>query len=295
MRKLSLAVSIIFLVSLAGATTIQDEEVTVDLADSSVHVDIKVKELTSSKFSYITSYSVSSVSATSNGEKLECDIQPLQIGSEIKCEPPRKQNFTVSLDFRGNGFVTSQQSIKKFDYTQSIYRPTDRYSLKVILPKGAGILEDENVSTAVINPPNAEKGSNGRRIFVKWTVTPELGETLQFQAIYEDFGQPVDYLKYGIIAAIVLFTGFLSYLGFRRFNRENIENIYGELSDDQLEVIELLRENDGQMLQKDVVEKSDYSKAKISGVVSELVEEEIIVKEKKGRSNQLSISKNYRA
>ncbi len=295
MRKLSLAVSIIFLLSMAGATTIGSEEVTVDLSDSSVHVDIEVKELTSSKLSYITSYSAHDVSATSGGETLNCEVQGLQIGSEITCEPPRQHNFTVSLDFRGTDFVSNQQNIKVFRYTQSIYRPTDSYSLKVILPKGTGVLQNENVSTAVISPPDAERGSNGRRIFVKWTTNPDLGETLQFQAIYEDFARPFDYVKYGILAASLLLVGFFSYLGFRRFNRENIENVYEELSEDEIEVIELLRENEGQMLQKDVVEKSDYSKAKISGVVSELVDKEVISKEKKGRSNQLSISKNYSA
>ena len=56
----------------------------------------------------------------------------------------------------------------------------------------------------------------------------------------------------------------------------------------------MLKNSEGEMLQKDIVEQTDYSKAKISGVVKTLVEQEIVTKEKEGRSNKVSLKKEYR-
>jgi uncharacterized membrane protein len=59
-------------------------------------------------------------------------------------------------------------------------------------------------------------------------------------------------------------------------------------------VLDTVRENDNSMLQKDIVDESEYSKAKISSVISELEEKGIVKKSKEGRSNKISISRKYR-
>lgn len=294
MRKFIAACFILFFVSASAATTIQSEEVRVDLADSSVEVDMEVKELTSERLSYLTSYPVENVEARIEDQEISCDVMRLQIGSEIGCEAPQKQNFTVHLEFEASGLVEPRQRINMFRYTQNFYRPTNEFQLRVVLPKGAGLLNGENPSVSVISPANAETGSNGRRIFVEWNREPELGETVSFQVAYEKFFSPVN-LRQGvalvIVAAVLLIAGRSAYL---RVNREDIENVYEDLNEDEIEVVELLRENEGEMLQKEVVEQLDYSKAKVSGVVSGLVEKGILVKQKEGRSNRLSISRGYR-
>ncbi|MEF8847451.1 MAG: MarR family transcriptional regulator, partial [Candidatus Paceibacterota bacterium] len=66
-----------------------------------------------------------------------------------------------------------------------------------------------------------------------------------------------------------------------------------EVDSDQEMVINMLKENEGRMLQKDIVDKSDYSKAKISGVVKELEEKDIISKEKEGRSNKVVLKDKF--
>ncbi len=293
MRKLLAALILVSLVSVAGATTIGSESTVIDLEDSSVKVQIKVDELTTQQFTYITSYEISNVQADSGGEILECSVNNLPVGSEILCEPPAENNFTVELSFQGDGLVSHQGETRIFRYSQSIYRPTNNYSLQVILPQGAGLLEEGNLSTPVVSPESGQVSSNGRRIFVTWKQNPQLGENVRFQVVYERFSNGVNYLYYGFIAAGVLILLLIVYLFYRRWNRESIESVYGELSEDEIEVIEILRGNDGTMLQKDIVNETLYSKAKISGIVSSLVENDIITKEKEGRSNKLSISRQY--
>lgn len=285
-----------FLVASAGATTIQDEDVTIDLTESSVTVDIFVAKLTSSEFSYIASNRINRLNARVNGKEVDCDITQLQVGSEIKCPSDVKNNFTVFLNYTAEGTVSTIDNARIFRYSHSVYRPTRNYHLKVLLPRGAGIVDQQNVSTPVVSPENAEIGSNGRQILVEWEEKPELGDNLQFQVVYEEFSEPQgpDLYRIGLVATGLLMIGAISFLVFRYLSRENIENVYDELSGDEIDVIEMLVENDGSMLQKDIVSESDYSKAKISGVVSDLVDKEVVAKHKEGRSNMLSISKKYR-
>jgi len=54
-----------------------------------------------------------------------------------------------------------------------------------------------------------------------------------------------------------------------------------------------LKDENGSMLQKDIVNESEYSKAKISGVVSSLDEKGLITKKKEGRSNRIKIKDNF--
>lgn len=294
MRKFILAVFFVLFVSTAASTTIQHENVTVDLRESSVSADIQVEDLTSSSFSYITSYPVGDVDVEIAGSEVPCEVQSLQVGSDISCETSLRKNFTVSMDFKGEGFVTENPGFSTFNYQHSVYRPTDHYQLMVILPEGTGVLRESNSSSTVVSPQDHDKGTlSGRTFFVKWDANPQLGETLTFEASYETLSEQQDYsgILLGAIGTLIAIS--LCYLGWRMYIQEPIESVYGEIDEDEKDVLELIQQNDGQMLQKDIVKESDYSKAKISGVVKGLVEKGVLKKEKEGRSNRLKIPKKY--
>lgn len=293
MKKFLIPVLALFLASSAAATTIQSENITVDLENSEATADIYVEDLTSSAFTYITSYPVQNVNVKAAGRELECETTSLQIGTEINCETDLRKNFIVHMNFTGQGFITRRGEAEIFNYAHSVYRPTNEYRLKVILPSGTGLIDQQNSSTPVVSPTDYELGSNGRKIFVEWNENPKIGETLRFTLVYENFSSTVNYIKIiSVVLSATLLIG-ISYTVWKRKNRDHIEEIYDELSEDEIDVIELIRENNGRMLQKDVVNSSEYSKAKISGVVSGLVDKEILDKEKEGRSNKLTISKKF--
>jgi uncharacterized membrane protein len=291
MRKLSAVALAIFLISGAAATTIESESLTLDIESSEATAEVKVAELTSSSFTYITSSQIEDVSATANGEELDCTVETLALGDEIVCETDLRENFTVELDYTFSGLVSNGGELKTFRYSHPIYRPTQEFNLRVELPEGTGIAQQSSENP--INPADGSVGSDGRAIYVEWSKEPQIGDTLNFSVEYENLNSSQDYagIILGLVAGVVIVT--LIYLYWRRRNTESIESIYPDLSDDQREVVELLEENQGEMLQKDVVNSSDYSKAKISGLVSELVEKEVIEKEKEGRSNKLKISSKY--
>ncbi|MBC5793092.1 MAG: hypothetical protein H8Z69_03570 [Nanohaloarchaea archaeon] len=294
MRKTALIVGLIFMTAAASATIVESEEVNVDLASGDVEVDLYIQELTSSSISYTTSYNIEDVEASINGQELDCSTESLQFGSEISCDTEMRDNFSVKLNFSSDNLVSTRQNANILRYSHSVYRPTQEYRMRVLLPQGTGLLDEDEVSIPVVSPEDYRTGSNGRRIFVEWDQNPQLGDTLNFQIVYDKYensnGFPVA-MALSILTTLIV-AG-LGYFGYKRLNRESVESVYDQLSSDEIDVIELLRENEGEMLQKDVVDRSDYSKAKISGVVSELVDKEIVTKEKEGRSNKLRIVSKY--
>lgn len=297
MRKIFLAVAVFLLISTASATTISDEDVVIDLQNDKITADIHVELLTSSAFSYTTTGNVETVNATIDGEKVECQTSNLALGSEIECPTEKKRNFTVKLEYQSQGLISKQDGVNVFRYRHPVYRPTESYSLEVMLPAGTALLDRENASQQVISPQNYETSSNGRRISVNWDLNPELGETLSFFTLYQDFStEEQSSINYTVIAQIlgVLFILTLGTAVFLRHKRSDLSETYEDMSDDQKEVLKLIEDNEGEYLQKDLVKELDYSKAKISGVVSDLVDEGVLKKTKEGRSNKLSISRKFR-
>ena len=285
----------------ASATVVTQEDVKVDLENSRVQVDLRVQELTSTHLTYFTTYRIDDVEVSADGERLNCDVDSSSIESEISCDINQTENFHAHFNFTTERLVQDEQDRHVFEYTQDFIRPTLNYSLSVTLPQGNIVAEQEDVSRPVITPSGAEISTNGQLITVKWNVRPPEGETLlgdttNFNILYRTIseedqnGIPIETIFVGLVLAVLVVTAIA--LG-RRFFRKSVEDEFDELSDDQIELIDLLRENEGSMLQKDIVNTMDYSKAKVSGIVKELVENEILEKEKEGRSNRLKISRKY--
>ncbi|MFB6202891.1 MAG: helix-turn-helix transcriptional regulator [Candidatus Nanohaloarchaea archaeon] len=286
------------LASTVSATSVASQSIRVDLADTSVHVDMEIQSLTSSRFSYVTSYPVRDLEVRLNGERVDCEVRDLKVGDEVLCDTELKDNISVQINYDSGGMVDSRQSVKIFRYSESVLRPTKNYSLQVVLPQGMTIADNQTIPQPVIEPAYGRAGSKGgKRIFVRWSAHPELGESLDFQLIYEG-GSPEpesggDPIWIGVLVGALL-VGIAGFLFRRYFLMEDISNVYEDLAEDQTEILDVILDADGEILQKDVVERSQYSKAKVSGTVSELVEEGIVEKEKEGRSNKLTIAGRYR-
>ncbi|MFB6241466.1 MAG: helix-turn-helix transcriptional regulator [Candidatus Nanosalina sp.] len=297
MKKILAVIAVILLTSTVTATTIAFEDVRIDLSDNSVKTTVKVQKLTSTAFTYTSSYNIENFNATMETKPLDCEITDITPGNRIICDVEDRENFTVHLRYTANNLISEQSGVKVFRYRHPIYRPTKNYRLEVILPRGGVLLENSNTSTQVISPQGFQTGSNGRRISVSWNLNPQLGETLTFLVLYEkvgDSGQTkldLELLARILTAATVVI---LVLAGLLRWKRQDLSDIYEELDEDERKVLELLEENDGEYLQKDLVDDMDYSKAKISGIVSEMVDKGLLKKSKEGRSNKLTISRKYR-
>lgn len=285
--------ALIFMVSAAAATTISEEEVTIDLSSNTVEVKMEVEDLTTNSFNYQTKYPVSNLRGFFNGEEASCTVDNLPLGSNINCETDLKENFTARLEYSTQGLVTREgNNIQRFNYNQSIYRPVRNYTLRVLLPEGTGLADQSNETEQTVLPEGADIDNlNGRRFVVEWNTNPELGE-VSFQILFEglESRNSLNFLPI-VLGGIIL--SLIAIGVYRRKNLVNASSIIEELENDQKMVVEMLRDNNGEMLQKDIVDESDYSKAKISGVVKELEDRNIISKEKEGRSNKVVLKNKF--
>ncbi|MFB6181165.1 MAG: hypothetical protein ABEJ93_04780 [Candidatus Nanohalobium sp.] len=292
MKKTALLVLLAAFTGLASATTITSHNNTIDLEKGQINASIQVEDMSSSVFYYTTSYPVQNLEASINGRPAECNVEPLPPGSYITCETDLR-SFKAHLSFNTEGLTTERNGINIFRYTKNIQRPTENYSLKVFLPQGSGLLGNSNVSMPILKPDTAVIDTDGRRIFVEWSEKPGLGQ-ISFQALYS---QP-DSRKEGLplvailVPVLLLALGISVSLAWRA--REDLDEVYEEVSEDEEEVLDMVRDNEFSMLQKDIVDQSEYSKAKISSVVSNLEEKGVIKKKKEGRSNKVTIPRKYR-
>lgn len=297
MRKsLTLIFILIMLVSYVSGTTITNEEVDVDLETNQVKVKMHVGDLTSTNLTYLSTHSINNLEASSEDAEINCGVDSSPLESQISCRTNQRTDFTVYFNYTTNDLVTNNDGNRVFGYTKDFIRPTDNFSLSVTLPQGEVLIDQGDVNRPVYSPSTGQVSTGGRRITVSWDEKPQLGDTTSYRILFrplEDNNQ--DNFLLIVLGIILASIGTLTvgFLGYRRFNRVNISEVYDDLGKDEKEVIDLLKENEGSLLQKELVERMDYSKAKISDIVSELVEKEILTKEKEGRSNRLSITKEY--
>ena len=295
MKKLVLSLLFLAFISTASATAITHENVTIDLDDSSFKVGLEVQELTSESLTYVVGYPISDLEGRINGADAACYTKDLQIGSEIHCQTNSTENFSAEFEFTASDISKRRGNINYFQFSRIFRVPTDNYRLKALLPEDASIVDEDNISQPSIYPETGQTGSDGQRIFVVWETNPELGgEPTAFSIFYNDTENSRSLFQYIGIGLLILVAALLSYTIWSRFSKIEISEAYETLNEDQEDIINLLIENDGRMLQKDVVDSSKYSKAKVSGLVSELVEKGVIEKEKEGRSNKLMISAKYK-
>lgn len=295
LKLLSIAFILATSISSVSATTIDSEEVTVDLENSEVEAVLEVEEFNSDTFTYFTSFPVNSLDASLNGDTAECETESSAIGAEVRCSIGDVEEFTLLLDMEGSQLTQSENSRETFIYSKNFIRPTNNFSLTAVLPEGHVLVDDEDATVPPYSPQDAEVGSTGQRITVQWNMNPSLGESSVFRTVYEPTSGPATAVWVALVTGgvLILLTGGVI-LFYIVFLRENIETVYDDVGEDAVEMLELIRENDGSMLQKDIVNEMEYSKAKISGMTSDLVEREILKKQKEGRSNKLSISRKYR-
>ena len=290
-RKELLLIALISLfLGLVSGTSIAEENVTVDLEDESVSATLDIEELTSSSFNYITNHPVREMQVEINDRDLDCEFEEMTLGGEIRCPTDLRENFTVNIDYKTSGLTRSVNGVNIFRYSQSIYRPIEEYNFRVSLPEGTGIIDQENISTPVIEPSGGEVGSEGRRIHVEWRDQPSLGDTMSYQVTYEQLSPDYENVVLAIVALILAVGVYRFYLRQRSISKS--KKALESLTEDEREVFDILLEEED-MLQKDIVDASEYSKAKISGVISSLEEEDLIEKEKEGRSNRIYVKQKF--
>ncbi|MDY6762051.1 MAG: hypothetical protein SVY41_03305 [Candidatus Nanohaloarchaea archaeon] len=295
MRRLLLLLgALLLVVPLASATTIQDESITVELgATDTVTVERQYQKITTERISYLVfgRYSPEQLSARDATGSLDCTVEELSIGKEILCTPRQRTNYTVTITYTGD-FTSREDSGLEFSLSNRIFVPTDRVETKVVLPEGYGILE----SGEAYSPPGADVGSRGRRIFLEWQQeNVSIGDSLSYTVRYEQLSVfeslALRQLTLLLGVAVIVLAVLVVYVRRKHAGEKTIADVFPVLKEDEQEVMRYLIDNDGEVEQRDIVDSLDYSKAKISRLVSDLEDRSLVTKEKRGRVNVVTLAR----
>jgi hypothetical protein len=192
--------------------------------------------------------------------------------------------------FRGDTYVLSTAHL--------LLANVRSFKFLVYLPEGYGIVEEE------VTPKPTRVDSDGRRVILTWELKdPIPAELREFKAVvfFERFGdyRYVRYIFLFILVTIGLFyayrylreegISFEDYLDRQKYLYEKIDI----LKEDEQAILKLIIEKDG-IDQRDIQRQTDFSKTKVSKILSELEKRDTIRKEQVGRRNKIYLAKKLK-
>lgn len=242
-------------------------------------------------------YDIQNLKADSNFENVSCIQQKKSFGSQIECSVfPTQEKRMLKLEY--DSFDLTKRIDSQFLYKQELHVPLDtkQLSFKVMLPEGMFLTSGGDFQQYL--PVNGEKGSDGRRIMISWRKENlAAGESFDTQISYQaasDNSQMLTLFAGGIlglgIIIIALIVGFWFF--FKRFKKD-IKFVLPVLKSDEKIIMELILKDKGNSNQKLLVRESNYSKAKVSKILSSLQERGIVRLERTGRSNNVYLVKDF--
>lgn len=187
-------------------------------------------------------------------------------------------NVTNAVSKAGDGYV--------FSPVFSLPQDTKEFTLRVRLPEGMGlprpVSEVSGFTDVAPLPDNVY--SDGKTIIFEWKRYSPAGDF----AVYVRYTRPYTAEKlYAVGFLLVLALG--SYY-LHKVRRRKPKAEY--MRDDEKRVLDLIKETPG-IVQKDVVDITGFSKAKVSMMVSKLERDGLVRKEKFGLKNRLYLTEKH--
>lgn len=201
-----------------------------------------------------------------------------------KFREPLNPNATTRLAIR----FTVPRAVRKagseyiFSPVFSLPPGTDEFRLKIRLPEGMGLprpISEDSGFTDVVPIPD-DVSSDGKAIILEWRRINIDGDF----AVYVRFTRP--YMQNNLYIAALISAIFILAL-YAKWSRRKHAPM--NVSEDESRVLELIRSKQG-IAQKEIVENTGFSKAKVSGIVSSLEKKGLIWKKRIGLENRLYLS-----
>jgi len=295
-----LAVLVVFLAigGMVSAASIASAEEVIDLGDpTTVMIELNYTELTSEKVWFLipSSHHPNNLRGFDRQGEIDCRFTSQGAFKEIECDPRDRGEYYVRINYTTPEPSSRAGSRLEMKHIRRVVDNLGSYRLRVILPEGYGLVESGD--EASFSPDDARTGSEGRRIFIEWAEKDTtIGDRLEYTVEYQELEVLRDIFPgyyAAVLAVLVILAAVLGYLYVRKQrSRDTIAALMPVLKEDERNVLRFMVTQDGECEQKDLVDNLDYSKAKISRLVKDLEERNLIEKIKEGRKNRLVLKKD---
>ena len=245
------------------------------------------------KSDYFVLSKIMNLEVFADNKSVFCDVTE-EIGTSIVCKDIEAKELVYK--FHTKKFVDNLQKLMIFRYPFSITERVERFHISLKLPLGTAIVEETKLGNTGLRPFEPEfgrEGSDGRRIFISWTFDkPVLGQTINAYAIYENVLGFDPFTNFIIIMSVIVggFIVLLVYISKKR----RVRDILPVLTDSERKLMEILLREKGEVDQRILVKETDFSKAKVSRIINELIGRGLLDKISKGRKNIIKLKKEVK-
>jgi len=224
----------------------------------------------------------------------ECFVTQ-KVEKELHCRPPSPfmvGEVTIITNFKVEGLSKRHGNMTLFSFDIPILWDTDLISMKVKLPDGVFIAEEDEVLLPV-SPSGAKKEIEGRKITASWDFNDkDAGDLIPIRIYYE--GLPITSIEsfiYRWLFVFVLVFIVIIFFIYRSMSRKS-ELILSVLNEAERIVIDIIKKQGKDKVdQRKIVAQSGFSKAKVSRIIQSLESRGVVSVEKVGRKNRISLKK----
>ncbi|HLC77456.1 MAG TPA: hypothetical protein VJH04_04605 [archaeon] len=293
--KIYLAVAFLFLITAANAALVTwDADISINDDGGTEWAVVLTYNETVSSSDYFVPARATDIEVLADNATVNCDVTQ-DIGTSIVCKADAREfiyRFHVKNLVSTIGEI---QYIRVFRYTFSATQFVERVHVIVKFPLGAALVEEgklQGTGLRTFEPDFGREGSDGRRISISWTFDkPGLGQSISVSAIYELLGFDTFTIFFIVLAfVIVAFVLVVLFV----FKKRGIRDILPVLTDGERKVMEIILRENGEVDQRVLVKETDFSKAKVSRVISDLMSRGLVEKVSKGRKNLIKLKKDVK-
>lgn len=201
----------------------------------------------------------------------------------------------IELSYTTRDFVEGNEFIASFSSPYDI----DELYVRLTLPDNTVLyqpLSDSALSSGSAYPKPSEASTDGQSITLKWYFSNvKRNDEKSFFVKYKS-QTGLSYMIMAIVAGVVLIAGIAYLMLSRKPEVKEVEKVVEKivekkegfekhLKEDEEQVVNILKQREGQCEQGTLRVITGFSKAKLSGLLKELEDRNIIYKEKRGKKN----------
>lgn len=229
-------------------------------------------------------------------EKTEFSGSSNLLNVYFRSELPNNSSTTFDIWYSLNRYPIAEQdnSYYYFEFYSDVTYFTKKQTIELKVPERSFIHEEEGLTSYF---PQDGFALAGKRVYLSWTFNDL--EPLEQSFVFVRFDKQIKGTPIWVIvlsASLGILGGVGATLFFMRKREgrviKKISDIY--LSETQKKILNLISENNGRILQKELCTKTGYSKSRISKNITPLVNQGLIHREKWGRNYRITLTESGR-
>ncbi|MFQ5892420.1 MAG: helix-turn-helix transcriptional regulator [Candidatus Methanofastidiosia archaeon] len=263
---------------------ISEYNVSIELYEDRVHemIEITLKNYQNIEtFQYSFIYPLENIKVFDDEGNLEYFIEADSL--LCKLNPKGEETYTFVIEFDTTGYISQAKSGKwVFSPIFNFSVPVEHFITTVTIPENMAVISP-------IYPTPTSFYSSKNSLVITWEKEYiEPGEDVTLLVGYKPTGGEGNNLYLYIGISVGVFVAFLFglYLSRKTTKAPDVEKYF--IGDERI-VLELIRKAGGKIRQNDIVSESNFSKAKVSKILSELEKQGLVKKEKFKRTNIVTL------